>query len=252
MVRKIAARFALGSVGLVAGQLAYVINRNLPSFEGFDASAVVGDPALPALTIATLGDSTLTGPGLDGSEDIWIRQAAMMLSDRYHIEVQSVGVGGSQAKDVALDQVPRVGKVDIAIVAAGSNDALHGTSVRQTERWLRQAATDLLEHADVVILAGVGDLSDIPRLPWPLSAAARRRGTLMDRAHRRVAETSDRIIKVPIREVAAPRFKARTDTFSPDLFHVNANGHRIWAETLLPLLEEAIERLERDPLPRSR
>ena len=240
MVRKYAARLALGSFALIAGQLAYVVKRQLPSFEGFDASAAVGDPSLPALRIATFGDSTLTGPGLDDSRDIWIRQAAALLSDRYYIEVQSFGVGGSQAKDVAVSQAPLVGKVDIAIVAVGSNDALRGTSVRQTERWLSQAVEQLLDHADVVILAGVGDLADIPRLPWPLNAIARYRGTLMDDVHRRVAATSDRIIKVPIREVATPRFKETPGTFSPDLFHVNANGHRIWAETLLPHLEHAI------------
>ena len=91
MVRKIAARFALGSVGLLAGQLAYVVKRDLPSFEGFDASASVGDPNLPALRIATLGDSTLTGPGLDRSDDIWIRQAAAMLAERYHIRSSRSG-----------------------------------------------------------------------------------------------------------------------------------------------------------------
>lgn len=243
MVRKLAARLALGSVALLAGQLVYVVKRPLPSFDGLDASASVGDPNLPALKIATLGDSTLTGPGLDDSRDIWIRQAAAMLSDRYHIEVQSFGVGGSQAKDVALAQAPLVGPVDIAIVAVGSNDALHGTSVRQTERWLTQAVEQLLDNAELVILAGVGDLADIPRLSWPLNAIARYRGTLMDDVHRRVAQTSDRIIKVPIREVAAPRFKQTANTFSPDLFHVNATGHQIWAETLLPHLEEAISRL---------
>lgn len=245
MFPKIVSRLLLGSFALVAGQLAYVVKRDLPSFEGFDASALVGDPALPALKIVTLGDSTLTGPGLDRREDIWIRQAADMLSDRYHVEVQSVGVGGSQAKDVALDQVPLVNDVDIAIVAVGSNDALHGTSVRTTERWLQQSVEELLERAQVVILAGVGDLSDIPRLPRPLSDIARRRGTLMDAIHVRLAETSERIIKVPIREVAAPIFKETPDAFSPDLFHVNATGHRIWAETLLPYLEEAIAQLER-------
>jgi lysophospholipase L1-like esterase len=243
VVRKLAARLALGSVALLAGQLVYVVKRPLPSFDGLDASASVGDPNLPALRIATLGDSTLTGPGLDDSRDIWIRQAAAMLSDRYHIEVQSFGVGGSQAKDVALAQAPLVGPVDIAIVAVGSNDALHGTSVRQTERWLTQAVEQLLDNAELVILAGVGDLADIPRLSWPLNAIARYRGTLMDDVHRRVAQTSDRIIKVPIREVAAPRFKQTANTFSPDLFHVNATGHQIWAETLLPHLEEAIGRL---------
>lgn len=243
MKAKIVGRVAIGSAGLLAGQLAYVVKRPLPSFEGFDASALVGDPDLPRLKIAALGDSTLTGPGLDQSQDIWIRQAAALLSDRYHIEVQSFGVGGSQAKDVALSQAPLVGKVDIVIVAVGSNDALHGRSVRRTERWLSEAVDHLLNNAQVVILAGVGDLADIPRLPWPLNAIARRRGSLMDEAHRRVAASSDRIIKVPVREVAAPRFKETPGTFSPDLFHVSASGHQIWAETLLPSLEEAIDRL---------
>jgi len=243
MVRKLAARVVLGSVALIAGQLAYVVNRDLPSFEGFDASGFVGDPELPPLTIATFGDSTLTGPGLDEGTEIWIRQAAAMLSDRYYVHIQSFGVGGSQALDVAQNQIPLVGNVDVAILAVGSNDALHGTSAKKTEQWLQHSADALLERAHIVILAGVGDLGNIPRLPWPLNALARWRGTLMDAAHERVAATSDRIIKVPIRQVAAPQIARAPDAFSGDLFHVSSTGHRIWAETLLPPLEEAIRRI---------
>lgn len=245
MVKKVVSKVLLGSFALVAGQLAYVVKRDLPSFEGFDASGAVGDPELPTVTIAVLGDSTTTGPGLTRPEDIWIRQAAAMLADRYHVVIESVGMGGSKAKDVAVDQVPLVRRADIAIVAAGSNDALRARTVSHSEHWLNRTATQLLESAEIVILAGVGDLADIPRLPWPLSAFARSRGFAMDAAHRRVAATSDRIIKVPILEVGAPRFKETADTFSPDLFHVNEKGHQIWAETLLPHLEEAISRIGR-------
>lgn len=245
MVKKVLSKVVLGSAALVAGQLAYVVKRDLPSFEGFDASGAVGNPELPTVTIAVLGDSTTTGPGLTRPEDIWIRQAAAMLADRYHVVIESVGVGGSKAKDVAIEQVPRVGNVDIAIVAAGSNDALRARSVNHSEHWLHQTAAQLLGRAEVVILAGVGDLADIPRLPWPLSAFARSRGFAMDAAHRRVAATSHRILKVPIFEIGAPRFKETDDTFSPDLFHVNEKGHQIWAETLLPYLERAIAKIGR-------
>ena len=245
MVRKLAARLVLGSAALLAGQMAYVIKRDLPSFVGFDASGYSGDPELPLITIATFGDSTLTGPGLETSGDIWIRQAADMLNDRYRVHVQSFGVGGSQAHDVAHNQVHLVGKVDIAILAVGSNDALRGTSVRKTEQWLHHSAEALLDRAEIVIMAGVGDLGNIPRLMWPLNSMARWRGTLMDAAHVRVSDSSDRIIKVPIREVAAPRIAEAPGAFSGDLFHVSSTGHRIWAETLLPHLEEAITRLDR-------
>lgn len=235
---------ALAAGGLLlAAQVAYVVNRDLPSFEGLDASGSLGDSTLPTVRIVALGDSTMTGPGLDHPDDIWIRQAARRLTDRYHVDLVSLAIGGSRAADVARQQLPLVSSADIAVVTAGSNDALHGDPSARTERYLRQVVAELLDKTHIVILTGVGELGGIPRLPRPLSWVVRARADTMERVHTRVAEMSDRIIKVPIRETAAPRFRTESDLFAPDLFHVNARGHAIWADALLPSLEEAVLRL---------
>lgn len=226
-----------------AAQVAYVVKRDLPTFEGFDASALLGDPSLPLIRVAALGDSTMTGPGLERPDDIWIRQAVQRFSSQYRIELTSVAKGGSRAADVALTQVPLIVASDIAIVTAGSNDALHGDSAQRTERFLRQAVTELLDKSHVVILTGVGELGGIPRLTRPLARMAKARADAMEDVHARVAQMSDRIIKVPIRETAAPRFRLEQDLFAPDLFHVNARGHEIWADALEPSLAEAFRRV---------
>src|SRR5680860_966353 len=57
-----AQRLVLGTAAVLTGQLAYVVKRDLPSFEGFDASGFVGHPDLPVIRIAALGDLSLAPP----------------------------------------------------------------------------------------------------------------------------------------------------------------------------------------------
>ena len=47
--------------------------------------------------------------------------------------------------------------------------------------------------------------------------------------------------RVPVSELSDPRFRAGgAELFSPDLFHPNEAGHRIWAELFSPYLAATI------------
>ena len=223
-------RGTLAGVALMAGEALYATARPLPSFRGFDISGSFGDPALPALRLTVLGDSTVTGPGLDDPADTFVRQIVATLTDRYRVDLVSVAKGGSRAIDVLREQVPRVIEFDsdLTLVSVGGNDVLRGTPIRSFELQLEAIVVALRSVSRAVILMGVGDIGTVPRLPLPLDRLVSATGRIADRAHGRVAERH-RVAKVDHWGASAQAFRTDPSVFSPDRFHpgpsLGGHGH---------------------------
>ncbi len=90
---------------------------------------------------------------------------------------------------------------------------------------------------------GVGDIGTVPRFPAPLDRLATLTGRIADLVHTRVAERNG-VAKVDHWGWSATAFRDPS-VFSSDLFHPNAVGHRIWADAVMPEVEQAIRQLER-------
>jgi lysophospholipase L1-like esterase len=195
--------------------------------------------------IALIGDSTITGPGLDGPDELWMRQVARRLARSYRISVESHAVGGARARDVLMYQVRAAVQqaADVAIVSVGANDALRRISVRRFEAELTAIVTVLRSAGALVVLAGVGDVGTAPRLPFPLRVVVSERSRAADRIHTRVAARHDGVVKVPIAELTNDIFRRRPDLFCGDLFHPNREGHAVWAEAAYPVLEDVLAQL---------
>ncbi|MFZ0492226.1 MAG: GDSL-type esterase/lipase family protein [Acidimicrobiia bacterium] len=229
------------TVGLTFGWWAgtsYLKWRRLPTFTGSDASGVFGDPSLPPLSIAVLGDSSCTGPGLDHIEDVWIQRVGRALGEDFRTTIDSFAVGGAKAVDVLSSQLPKLEHYDVAIVSVGPNDMLRGVAPSVFEDRLDAIVGSL--PADSVVLSGVGDLSAIPRLPTLLRWPARARGMAADRAHDRVAGTRPNVFKVPIWD-RAPDFHSNRTLWAADLFHASAEGHAVYADVAMPAIRAAID-----------
>jgi lysophospholipase L1-like esterase len=233
----------LGSGALLglAGEVLYAGFRDLPTFEGVDASGTFGSPDLPPLRIAVLGDSSCTGPGLTNPDHIWVRRIGAHFGRKYHTTVDSVAVGGSRAHDVLRDQVPMILPTTpaVALVSVGSNDMLFGVRLRTFEHNLEAIVTQLLTCTPAVLLSGVGDLGTIPRLPFALTRIMRWRANQADQVHARVASRHPGALKIPIRDRCGDAFEDPS-IYSPDLLHVNGEGHRMWAEAAIPTLEAVL------------
>jgi len=230
-------------VGAVAAQYWYVAHRPLPSFQDLDASGVFGSDAMPEVRVVLLGDSTVTGPGLESRADLWSHQVARRLALDRRVRLLSVAVGGSRARDVLVRQVPEALKLDpqLVVVSVGANDATHGTPMRRVEADLDTIVVALGEAGASVVLAGLGDLGNIPRLRFPLKALASRRSRAVDRVHARVAARHGHVVKVPIAQRCDEFFRS-IDAFSPDLFHPNRAGHAVWADAAYPVIADALRR----------
>lgn len=227
----VARRGAKASAAVLLAELAGAYLWPAPEQEEFDASGTYGDPALPTLTLGAIGDSTTTGPGLRGPEEIWLVQLAQRLTDRFCVRVDSFAEGGATAHAVQRDQLPRLVDLapDLAFVVVGANDALRGVPVRLFERRLDHIASAIAATGSTLVLSGVGDLGTIPRLLPPSDRLMAAHGRRYDRAHDRVAERHD-AIKVDMWTGVSEVFRSDPDAFSPDRFHPTAIGHAAWAD----------------------
>lgn len=234
---------AAAAVGTVVAQFWYVAHRPLPTFTDLDPDGVFGPDSAPEVRLVLLGDSTVTGPGLERRDDLWSRQVARRLAGDVRVRLRSVAAGGSRVRDVLVGQLPAAQELrpDVAIVSVGANDAMHGTRLRRFEADLDAVVEAFGEAGTEVVLAGVGDLGNIPRLAHPLKALASRRSRQFDRAHARVADRHEHVVKVPVAEFTDARFRSR-DVFCPDLFHPNCTGHTAWADAAHPFVADAVNR----------
>lgn len=231
----------LGGAALVGGQVAYAALRRLPECDDLDPSGSFGDISLPELGIAVLGDSTVTGQGLDDVDDAWPRVIARRLAGRYRVVLRSYAVGGSRARDVLVEQVPRAETTrhDLTVVSVGSNDILRMTPLWQLERRIDEIVKRMQRVSRSVILFGVGDLGSIPRLPPPVDILASGSGHVADWVHRRVAERNG-VAKIDQWGLTTEAFNSGLHMFSADLFHPSPFGHLAWADALMPTIENTL------------
>lgn len=220
-----------------------VATAPLPRFDDLDPSGTYGDPTGEPLAMTVLGDSTVTAPGLDSGAESWIAQLAAGLP--HFTTLRSLAKGGSRVHDVVEDQLGAAltGGTDLFVVAVGANDAMHGTTARRFRTGLRTLLGELSQQAPVVTL-GVGDLSVIPRIPATLRAPLRWRCGVIDRAHKEVTDSLDRVVRVPVGEVADPGFAVvRDELFTADRFHPNHLGHTLWAALFGPFVRDTISHM---------
>lgn len=243
-------RHAAGATGLlVAGgavtllaEAVWTARRNLPSLVGLDATGTIDAPGpatSPPLRLVALGDSTLTGPGLASPAEIWLRQALEGLAFDGTIELTSLAVGGSRAADVravvprALDLEP-----DLVVLAVGSNDAIHGTGSRAFTATLDAIVSEVLEQVPAIGVCNIGDLGNLARVPPPLTSVLRRRSAQVRRQIEDVVERHPGAVLLDV-TASNPGFRDRS-VFADDLFHPNASGHALWAESARPGLAQLL------------
>jgi len=239
----------IGAAAIVAGQVLHAAHRrDMPGLDDQDPSGVFGDPASPPITIALLGDSSITAPGVTPLDAAWPRRIAVALGDRYRIRLVSVARGGAKARDVLDDQVDRAlaAHPDLAMVSVGANDALRGTPVARFEADVTEILGRLAAVTHGVGVAGIGDLSIVPRLPTLARGIAKVRGRSLDRALLRAVRRYPTVVKA---QAWGPAWSPLAEgdpavIFAPDYFHVSAVGHATFAEGMTPVIHELLRRLD--------
>lgn len=221
---------ALGMAGLatLAAELAWVVKRPLPALVGHDASLRSGATEAP-IRLVVLGDSTTTGPGLAGPEQIWLHRALARLDLDDGVDVRSLAVGGSRVADVRA-RLPEVWPLqpDAVVVAVGSNDAIHGTPTRRFAADFEALVEEVTARAPAAAFTNIGDLGNLARVPLPLASVLRTRSRAIRQRIEEVVARQPGAVLIDV-TAADPAFRRR-DVFGEDLFHPNALGHDLWAE----------------------
>jgi lysophospholipase L1-like esterase len=220
---------------------------DLPSFTNQDASGTFGDPSLPRLRIVAVGDSSLTGPGVEDPGNIFASRLARTAADRYRVELISLGVGGSKVADVIEGQLAEAVRLrpDLAIVSVVTNDAIRATPLRSFRQDLDRILSRLEEVAAAVLLIGMGDPGSVPRLPPTIRPFVTWQGGRFDEACVEVATRHPRTIKVHSRGRMTSAFWEDRSLFAGDLFHANDRGHALFAEETRDAFEAALQMVER-------
>ena len=124
----------------------------------------------------------------------------------------------------------------ICYPVAGNIDGRRGDLVilsppfTATRAELDEIVGRLVEVSELVLLCGVGDLDSTPRLPFPIGVVAGERSRAADRVHAQVAAGFERVVRMPLKEVASDQFHRDPSLFSPDLFHPNASYENRWTD----------------------
>jgi lysophospholipase L1-like esterase len=237
---RVVAAGTLSGIGLLALQVVWVVRRDLPSLVGLDSSGAVGSPGCdPPIRIVALGDSSLTGPGLTHHADVWLQQALAKLEPTVPVELLSLAVGGSRVADVLARAGDAVAtNADVAVVAVGSNDAIHGTPSRAFARDLDRLLTTLQASIPVVAVCNVGDLGNIARVPRPLNLLLRTRARIISNHIQIVVAAHPGVVLIDV--TGADAGLRDRSVYADDLFHPNRSGHALWADAARPGLVAAL------------
>lgn len=232
MVSQILRRGAVAGLTLIGVEAAYALLRPAPVLEEFDPSGQFGDPTKPTLSVAVLGDSSVTAPGVAGPHEIWVSLVCDRLANDHHVVLKSFAVGGSMAHTVLDTQATAAiaFEPDVFLVSVGANDVIKGVPIRRFESNLDRLIGRLAATGAVVVQSGVGVLGTIPRLHPPLSNLLSLRARRFDRIHREVAQKHGTAV-VDQRSDDARVWNTDRSLWAEDHFHVSAAGHARWADT---------------------
>jgi lysophospholipase L1-like esterase len=222
-------------------EAAYALLKPSPFLPEFDPSGEFGDPANPMLRVAVLGDSSVTAPGITGPEEIWITLACERLAEKNHVVLESFAVGGSMAHHVIDSQLEAATLFgpDLVFVSVGTSDAIKGVPRRRFAGNMDRLIGELSETEATIIQGGVGELGSIPRPYPPLSNLMSRRARRFDAIHWEIAKEHGSSV-IPQRNDDLEIWYSDRDLWADDQFHVSAQGHARWANTVWDTVEPLV------------
>jgi lysophospholipase L1-like esterase len=236
----------------VLGQILYAAHRpDLPSYDNYDTSGVLGDSGRPGLRLVAIGDSSITAPGVNQVDDAWVRKVAHRLTDRYQVDLRALAVGGSKASDVLTSQLPPALALapDVAIVSVAANDAIRGVPASRFEAEVDEIVRSLIATGARVVVVGVGDIGTVPRLPRFLRWYLTRRSATFDRISADIAARYPGAVKVDSRGDLSEAFRNDQNMFAGDRFHASSYGHEHFAHHISIAMERALTGLTVRPRP---
>ncbi|HEV8651234.1 MAG TPA: SGNH/GDSL hydrolase family protein [Actinomycetes bacterium] len=229
---------------LAAEVWAAMHHKFIPSSPVLEISGMVGPEEAEPLTVAVLGDSSVAGVGADAAEDTLAYGVAKALTDRYRVDLHSLGVSGSRLRNVVGEQLPRLAGLDpdVVLICVGTNDLTHSTPTREIRTQLHLLAAGLhtvAPHA-VVVVSGLPPASVALCFHWPLRNLLGLRAWALTRVYKSVLGPHG----IQVFEVAQhtrDAFRGKREMFSADLFHPSSAGYAFLGTIYGRAVREALD-----------
>jgi lysophospholipase L1-like esterase len=219
---------AAGTATMALLGQAWAVRRRVPRLP--DAmgprEGVVGTG--PAVQVEVIGESSVSGVGIERFEDSLVPALARALAQRSGRRVvwRAHGWSGARVHGVCERLVPRVAlDTDLLVVIVGVNDVLRLTSVQAWEDGVARVLSCAADRLGPIPVAWVGlpPLGHLRALPQPLRAIAGARAAALERRTSRAVRRSPTgwLIPTPPRDLGG---------LGADGFHPDAAGYRAWGE----------------------
>jgi lysophospholipase L1-like esterase len=236
---------AIGGAVLIGIEIVIALRREyLPTEPALKLNDTFGDPGDEAITLVVMGDSTAAGLGADEPGHAYPQVLARRLaSDGYRVDLKVFGLSGARVKDVLDEQLGQALEVDpdYVFIGIGANDVTHVTPLGE----LRSDMTQLLKKLDELteaetVIAGAPDMR-APAFYEPLRSLAGWRGRHVAGAIEEVGRDQG-VAVVELAKETGPKFGTDPERFhSADDFHPSADGYRLWADAIYPVLKKTVE-----------
>ena len=226
-------------LGLVTAIRLIVTVRHKKVSLKFPTDYRLGNPENPALILWVLGDSHLTGYGVERREESLSHQIGLEIANcgRY-VSIQLLAKSGSYIENVLLEQVPLVkpGPEDIVCLFIGGMDVTHLKSLKKYGKLFNQVLDELESlGAGHVIVASCPSQSRCPSVPAPLKPI------YMIRCWK-----ENRLVKQSIKGRSVryvnifKEGKLRFYHYCSDGSHPNAKGIAVWARCFRKVIRETL------------
>ncbi len=213
----------------------------LPPAGGPRQGEVPGTP--DALTLLTMGESTVAGVGASNHREALGGQIATVLNrlSGRSIQWEAVGLNGMIARDTGRQLMAWVERrpVDVIVVALGVNDAL---ALRSPQRWVTDL-DHLIAHLkkalqpQMIVLTAVPPVGQFPAIPRPLRTVFGLVARSLDRATRYAVQQWPKTCYAALPE----NMQHDARHFSHDGFHPSPSGYALWSELVADTIVERLK-----------
>ena len=238
------AALAVGGVVLIGIEIVIALRREyLPTEPALKLDDTFGDPSDDAVTLVVMGDSTAAGLGAGEPADAYPSLLARRLAaDGFRVDLRVFGVSGARVRDVLDEQLPKALEADpdYVFIGIGANDVTHLTSLGDVRSDMTEILRTLEDRSGAeTVIAGAPDMR-APAFYEPLRSLAGWRGRQVADAIEDVGREKD-VAVVELAKETGPKFGADPERFhSSDDFHPSADGYKLWADAIYPVLKKTV------------
>lgn len=193
------------------------------------------------LVYAVVGDSTTSGVGGDYEKGIAVTTAKNLAQNR-EVHMTNFSISGAVFKEVLDEQLPKALELnpEIILIAAGSNDVTHLTSLNRLESHVEELISQVRgkNRNTKIIFTGAGDLGSVPRFLEPLRSIASIQTNRVNRVFEQAEKNDSNVGFARIAEKTGPEFRKDRSLFYKDDFHPNDKGYDLWARVISEKMKE--------------